>query len=45
MIDRSGTIRSKLDATYTERDLLGHPFLPYRKQVTDIIKWFLHLPD
>ncbi|KAL8717156.1 MAG: hypothetical protein Q9225_005575 [Loekoesia sp. 1 TL-2023] len=40
-----GTIKSKLDVTSAERDLLGHPFQPYEKQVKDTIKWFVHLSD
>ena len=40
-----GTIPSKLDATPAERDLLGHPFQPYEKQVKDTIKWYVHLKD
>ena len=41
----SGSIKSKFDATPSERDLLGHPFLPFSKQVKDTIKWYTHLKD
>lgn len=40
-----GTIPSKHDARSTEQELLGHTLLPYERQVTDVIKWFLHLED
>ncbi|KAL8795378.1 MAG: hypothetical protein Q9195_002119 [Heterodermia aff. obscurata] len=38
-------IPSKFDATPSERDLLGHPFIPFEKQVTDTVSWFVHLKD
>ena len=38
-------MKQKFDATPTERDLLGHPFLPFEKQVTDTIRWYLSLKD
>ena len=41
----SGSIKSKFDATPSERDLLGHPFLPFEKQVVDTVKWYVHLED
>ena len=45
MIKSLGTIQSKFDSTSTERDLLGHSFLPYTNQVKDTIKWYTHLKD
>ena len=39
------TIQSKFDVTSAERDLLGHPFQPYEKQVRDTVGWFVHLSD
>ena len=45
MIEFLGTIPVKFDSTSTERDLLGHPFLPYTNQVKDTIKWYSNLKD
>ena len=39
------TLQIKFDATPTERELLGHPFQPFEKQVTDTIKWYVSLSD
>lgn len=40
-----GTIPGKFDATPTERDLLGRTFKSYDEQVTDTIRWYVHLKD
>lgn len=40
-----GTIKNHFDATPSERDLLGHPFKSYDEQVTDTIRWVVHLKD
>lgn len=40
-----GTIPGKFDATPTERDLLDHAFKSYDEQVTDTIRWYVHLKD
>ena len=40
-----GVIPNKFDTTPSERELLGHPFIPFEKQVTDTIRWFVHLRD
>ena len=41
----AGTIKSKFDATPSERDLLGHPFRPFTEQIKDTTKWYVGLPD
>ncbi|KAL9057864.1 MAG: hypothetical protein Q9162_002094 [Coniocarpon cinnabarinum] len=44
-IGQLGAIKSKFDATPAEKDLLGHRFIPFEKQVVDTIRYYLHLPD
>lgn len=40
-----GTIKSKYDATPTERELLGRAFASFERQVVDSVSWIVGLPD
>ncbi|MCJ1371108.1 hypothetical protein MMC20_002323 [Loxospora ochrophaea] len=40
-----GTIKTKMDATPAEKELLGRPFQTYEQMVLDTIAWYKDLPE
>lgn len=45
LIRDTATLKVKFDAVSSEKELLGHPYTSFEKQVVDMAGWFMGLPD